>query len=100
MDVHKNLYVGLPVLYVLRNGETRPLIATKIEQGRTNINGVLHFDGTNDREKLDFETRGTEKLQSGTHWIEDVPYAEPQAGKPPTPGTWHFIPALAAAART
>ncbi len=100
MDVHKNLYPGLPVLYVLRNGETRPLIVTKIEQGRTNINGVLHFDGPNDREKVDFEPRDAAALHNGTHWIEDVPYAEPQMGKQPTPGTWHFVPALAAAART
>jgi len=99
MDVHKNLYTGLPVLYVLRNGETRPLIVTKIEASRTNINGVLHFDGPNDRDKLDGEAR-SENLQNGTRWLEDIPYAEPQAGKQLTPGTWHFIPAMAAASRT
>ena len=98
MDPKTTLYLGLPVLYVLRTGETRPLIVTKIDGNRTNINGVLHFDGPNDREKLDAEVR-TESLQNGTRWLEDIPFAEPQAGKQPTLGTWHFTPAMAAAAR-
>src|SRR6266704_6390115 len=99
MDPKQLLHPGLAVLYVLRTGELRPLIVTKILERGTNVNGVLHFDGPNDREKLDAEVR-TEALQSGTRWLEDIPYAEPQLGKQPVPGTWHFAPAMAAAART
>lgn len=99
MEPKHSFYPGLPVLYVLRDGNTRPLIITKTEPNRSNVNGVLHFDGPNDREKLDAEIR-SEHLQNGTRWLEDIPFSEPQAGKQPTPGTWHFIPAMAAAART
>src|SRR5260370_5028622 len=99
MDPKQNLHPGLAVLYVLRGGETRPLIVTRILERSTNVNGVLHFDGPNDREKLDAEIR-SETLHGGTRWLEDIPYAEPQLGKQPTAGTWHFAPAMAAAART
>jgi hypothetical protein len=97
----ENLKPGRIVHYVLKNGEVRPFNITRVTQGTKNINGVLAFDGPNDRNHLpdELEIRSETELRAGTRWLEDVPYAEMPAGKTPVPGTWHW-PVIAAAART
>ena len=94
MEPQKNLIPGNTVFYVLKNGEIRPLVLTRIDPRSPNVNGVVHFDGPNDAERLDAEIR-SDLLRTGTLWLEDIPYSEKAVA-----GTWHLPPAMAAAART
>ena len=95
----ETLKPGRIVQYVLKNLETRPLTVTKVVPGSKNINGVLSFDGPNDRTHLpdDLNIRSEIELRAGTRWLDDVPYNEPAQGKAMVPGTWHW-PAIAATA--
>jgi hypothetical protein len=98
----ENLKPGRIVHYVLKNGDVRPFTITRVSSGTKNINGVLAFDGPNDKNQLpeDLEISSTAELRAGTRWLEDVPYDEMKTGKNPTPGTWHWpLIAGAAAAR-
>jgi hypothetical protein len=97
----KLLHPGLTVNYVLKNGEVRPLIITRVVTGTKNINGTVLFDGPNDAERLSIEFRlNSDQLRTGTIWLEDVPYNEAPTsiGKSLVPGTWHLPQTMAAAA--
>lgn len=94
----ENLKPGRIVLYVLKNQQVRPLTVTHVVAASKSINGVLAFDGPNDRNNLpdDIEIRSETELRTGTRWLEDIPFHEIQAGKTMTPGTWHW-PVIGAA---
>jgi hypothetical protein len=86
----KGLAVGRTVLYVLKNGEQRPMTVVKIlptmGDVENMINGVVMLDGSNDVPHLPFELRPEQFEVSTvpTVWLTQVPYDE--AGT--KPGTW------------
>lgn len=86
----KGLVVGRTVLYVLKNGEQRPMTVVKIlppmGEVENMINGVVMLDGSNDVPFLPFELRPEQFEVSTvpTVWLTQVPYDE--AGT--KPGTW------------
>ena len=97
--MEENLKPGRIVHYVLKNGDVRPLTVTRVIPGTKTVNGVLAFDGPNDKSHLpeELEIRSEIELRAGTRWMEEIPYNELVTGKTLVPGTWHW-PAIARAA--
>jgi len=83
------LVAGRIVQYVMVGGETRPMIVVNPLDGTGTVNGVLFFDGSNDRDKhpLPLMAGPSGHAPECARWITSAAFDN---GDAPAPGTWHF----------
>lgn len=83
------LAAGRIVLYVMVNGDVRPMIVVNPEWSSGAVNGVLFFDGSNDRDNhpIPLVAGPSGHAPECARWITSARYDDSQE---PAAGTWHF----------